>query len=211
MKSYGKLTAGIIAVWFLFALSASAMGLFTNNANRIGVSVALAAGIPILLFFWWLAASPGIRQFALSLNPVTLTLAHSMRIVGITFVVLEARDVLPAVFAWPAGYGDIFMGVTATFAAWKLAHPGRRGSFILWQFLGIADLVTAVALGTTAGLLSPDGPSMLPMTVLPLSLIPTFIVPLLLMLHVIAIAQARTWKRSAFASSQPSPTQALVA
>jgi hypothetical protein len=32
------------------------------------------------------------------------------------------------------------------------------------------------------------------MTVLPLSLIPTFLVPLFLMFHVIAIAQARTWK-----------------
>jgi len=210
MKSYGKLTAGIIAVWFLFALSASALRLFTNNANRIGASVALAAGIPILLFFLWSAASSGFRQFALSLNPGTLTLVHSMRIVGIVFVVLEARGALPAVFAWPAGYGDIFMGLTATFAAWKLAHPGRRGSFILWQFLGIADLVTAVALGTTAGLLSPDGPSMLPMTVLPLSLIPTFFVPLLLILHIIAIAQASAWKRAPLASSHTNPSPALV-
>ena len=31
------------------------------------------------------------------------------------------------------------------------------------------------------------------MTVLPLSLIPTFAVPLLLILHVICIAQARQW------------------
>lgn len=35
---------------------------------------------------------------------------------------------------------------------------------------------------------------MLAMTVLPLSLIPTFLVPLFLMLHVICIVRAGTWK-----------------
>ena len=33
-----------------------------------------------------------------------------------------------------------------------------------------------------------------PMTVLPLSLIPTFFVPLFVMLHMICIAQAWSWK-----------------
>ena len=60
--------------------------------------------------------------------------------------------------------------------------------------LGIADLVTAVGLGTTARLISPDSPSMVAMTVLPLSLVPTFLVPLFLIFHVICIAQARAWK-----------------
>ena len=85
------------------------------------------------------------------------------------------------------------IGATATFAAWKLASPIRRNRFILWQLLGITDLVTAVGLGTTARLLSPHGAS-IAMTVLPLSLIPTFLVPLFLIFHLICIAQARTWK-----------------
>jgi len=78
--------------------------------------------------------------------------------------------------------------------AWKLANRAHRSSFILWQLLGIADLAIAVSLGTTAGLISPQGPSMAPMTTLPLSLIPTFLVPLFVILHVICIAQARSWK-----------------
>ena len=88
----------------------------------------------------------------------------------------------------------MFIGVTAGFAAWKLAEPAHRGSFLFWQALGILDLISAVSLGTTARLLDPHGPSMVAMTVLPLSLIPTFLVPLFLMLHVICIAQARNWK-----------------
>ena len=195
MKNYGKLTIGIIVVWFIFALSASALHLFKNDANRIGVEVAIAALAPIVVFSLWFAVSEKFRQFALSLNPRTLTALQSWRFVGFIFVLLEARGVLPAIFALPAGYGDMAIGVTASLVAWRLADPNHRTGFVLWQLLGILDLVNAVGVGTTAGFLSPQGPTMAAMTVLPLSLIPTFLVPLFLVLHVICIAQARNWKR----------------
>lgn len=194
MKTYGKFTTGLIAVWFTFALSASALGLFANNDNRFGLAVAFAALTPLVVFSLWFAASPKFRQFLFSLNPRLLTFAQTSRIIGIIFVILEARGVLPAIFASPAGYGDIFIGVTAPFVAWKLANSTYRRRFILWQFLGILDLVNAVALGTTAPLLVAHDVSMAAMTELPLSLIPTFAVPLLLIFHVICIAQARGWK-----------------
>jgi hypothetical protein len=193
MKSYGTLTGGLIAGWFVFAVAASALQVFKNDSNRIGFEVAIAALAPILVFSLWFAASEKFRQFTLSLNPRILTLAQSWRIVGFTFVLLEAKGVLPGVFALPAGYGDMAIGATATLVAWKLAHPNHRGSFILWQTLGVIDLVTAVSLGTTARLLSPQGASMAAMTVLPLSLVPTFLVPLFFIFHVICIAQARAW------------------
>ena len=123
--------------------------------------------------------------------------AQTWRIIGFIFVLLEARGVLPAIFALPAGYGDMTFGATATLVAWRLANPARRYSFIIWQLLGIADLVTAVSLGTTARLLSPHSTSMVAMTVLPLSLVPTFLVPLFLIFHLICIAQARAWKAGA--------------
>jgi hypothetical protein len=194
MKSYAKFTTGLIIVWFAFAWSASALHLFQNNDNRIGLAVAFAAGTPIVVFSLWFAASQNFRRFALSLNPKILTSAQSWRIVGFTFLLLEAHRALPAVFAFPAGYGDMFIGITASYVAWKLADPAHRNNFIVWQLLGILDLVIAVSVGTTAGLFSPQGPTMAPMTALPLSLIPTFLVPLFTILHVICIAQARTWK-----------------
>jgi len=162
----------------------------------------VAATVPLIVFSLWFAASEGFRNFALSVDPKILTSVQVWRIVGFTFVLLQARNVLPAIFAWPAGYGDMFIGVTAGFAAWKLAEPAHRGTFIFWQALGILDLVTAVSLGTTARLLDPHGASMVGMTVLPLSLIPTFFVPLFMMLHVICIAQARNWKTASQAGRQ---------
>jgi hypothetical protein len=200
MKSYGKLTGWIIAGWFIFAVTASALHLFKNNTGRIGLEVAFAALTPIVIFAIWFATSENFRHFTLSLSPRALTLVQTWRLIGVTFVLLEARGQLPAVFALPAGYGDIFIGATAPLAAFWLAKPQHRNAFLSWQILGLADLVMAVSLGTTAQLLAPQAPSPGLMTVLPMSLIPTFAVPLMLILHMICIAQARTWKENVLRS-----------
>jgi hypothetical protein len=204
MSTYAKLTLEIIIVWFVFALSASAVHLFLNNSG-IGVGVGVAASVPIVIFLLWFGSSARFRQFTLSLNPRALTATQLWRLIGFQFVLMEARSLLPAMFALPAGYGDMFIGATATLVAWKLANPNYRSSFILWHSLGILDLLVAVSLGTTARLIDPHGISMVPMTVLPLSLIPTFFVPLFLILHIICIAQARGWSASSAPSRERLP------
>ena len=188
---YRRVTACLIAVWFVFALSASALHVF--KTDLLPVALGLAVTIPIVAFLLWFATSAAFRQFALSLNPRTLTFVQSWRVAGFTFLVLYAAGILPGVFALPAGGGDIAIGATAPLVAVKLANFNHRRGFIFWQILGISDLVMAVTLGTIARLISPDGVGTGVMTVLPLSLIPTFAVPLLIMLHVICIAQARQW------------------
>jgi hypothetical protein len=203
MKNYGKIAVGLIVIWFASAVFAATQHMFENNVGRIGASVGIAALLPMLVFFVWFASDRNFRNFTFSLSPSALTVAQSWRILGFTFVLLEAHHILPAVFAWPAGYGDMTIGVTATVVAWKLASPAHRKSFILWQVLGIIDLVNAVALGTTASLLRPNGPTTAVMTVLPLSLIPTFFVPLFFIFHVICIAQARAWKHIPSEIGQP--------
>jgi len=190
---YGKLIAGLIGAWFLSSLAASALKVFENHSARPPLLLGLAVLTPIVLFASWLAASAGFRQFALTLNPRTLTMVQAWRIGGFVFLVLHAHGILPGMFALPAGWGDIAIGATAPLVAMKLAHSGHRKGFILWQILGMLDLVMAVSLGTLAGLIRPDGIATGSMTVLPLSLIPTFAVPLLMILHVTCIAQARQW------------------
>ena len=194
MKTYRYLIFGLILTWFIAVFSISALGGFTNASNRLGLSVAVASLAPLIVFFVWFSTSKRLREYALALSPVLLTAAQSFRLVGFTFVLLEAYRSLPAIFALPAGYGDMFIGATATLAAWKLAGSRRRSAFIIWQFLGVLDLVTAVTLGVTSPLLEPHGIPVRLMTVLPLSLIPTFFVPLFLIFHVICIAQARGWQ-----------------
>ena len=102
------------------------------------------------------------------------------------------------------------VGITASFVAWRAANSAHRSAFIRWQMFGMADLITAVTLGATAGLLRPQGVSTALMTVLPLSLIPTFLVPLFMMLHIICIAQARTWKVAERTGRLATPVQPLA-
>ncbi len=209
MSKYAKLSAGLLVAWLVFTLSASALHLFVNAPNKPPAAFGLAVLTPVMVFLVWFASSTGFRQFVLSLNPRTVTLVHSVRVAGILFLALATYKILPAYFALSAGWGDIIIGVTAPFAALWLANPAHRGGFIFWQLLGIADLVNALALGTLSGIIDPHGISTAAMTVLPVSYIPTFAVPVFLILHIIAIAQARRWPAAVFASTgaglQPLP------
>ncbi len=199
--SYGKLTAGLIAAWFIFSLSASALHLFRTDPNQPPLPLLLAVLTPIAIFALWYWNSKSFREFVLSLSPQTLTLVQAWRIAGFVFLVLYAYRVLPGVFALPAGCGDVAIGATAIAVATKLANPDHRRGFILWQLLGITDLVTAITLGAAGRFLVPqdslssNGITTAPMTVLPLSLIPTFAVPLLFILHIICITLARRWPK----------------
>jgi hypothetical protein len=192
-KDYGKLAIGIIAAWFVFALFGSAGHVFKQNAAAPPIALGLAVLIPVLVFWIWFRSSAGFREFALSLDPRVLTIVQSWRIAGFVFVVLYVYGILPGMFANPAGWGDIAIGLTAPWVAMKLAEPGHRKGFIAWNALGMLDLVTAVTTGTTSRLVHPHGLAADAMTVLPLSIVPTFLVPLFAILHIIVIAQARRW------------------
>lgn len=194
VRNYSTWTGGMVALWFALVFFASSFQLFPSVSGRPPIPVALAASLPVVLFLVWFAASDGFRQFILGLNPKTLTLVQSWRLVGFTFLVLSRYHILPGMFALPAGWGDIAIGATAPLVALKLADPSHRKTFILWQVLGIADLVDAVTLAAVAAVIRPQGIGADAMAVLPLSLIPTFAVPLLMILQIICIAQARRWK-----------------
>ncbi len=194
MTNFAKLTSWLIAAWLVLTLTASAMHLYVNSPNVPPISLGIAAITPFALFLIWFSSSKKFREFAMSLNPRVLTWIQTWRIGGYVFLVLAAYRILPGSFALPAGLGDMTIGATAIFVGLKLATPEHRKSFIAWQLLGMADLVTAVALGTLSRLIDPNGISTGAMAVLPMSFIPTFVVPLMMMLHVICIAQALKWQ-----------------
>ena len=210
MTKYAKLTSWLIGAWFVLTLTNSAVHLYRTGPTQPPLPLGLAAVTPIVLFLIWFAASPGLRQFTMSLSPRILTLVQSWRVAGFVFLVLATYGILPRVFALPAGWGDISIGASAPLVALTLARPGHRSSFIVWQLLGILDLVIAVTLGTLAQVIEPSAIPTSPMTVLPLSLIPTFAVPLFLILHIICIAQASHWPaQQSHSAAQPLHSAAL--
>jgi len=78
------------------------------------------------------------------------------RVIGGNFLVLWAYGgAIPGAFALPAGLGDVFDGSAraAGRALSRVGRTARRTVAIAWNFLGIADLISAVSLGamTTPG------------------------------------------------------------
>jgi hypothetical protein len=188
--NYSKIVKWLIGVWFLLAIAMSALHLLWTVPNAPPIALGLSALTPLFLFGIWFAASSGFRKFALGLDRSVLTMVQTWRVEGFVFLVLYTYKILPASFALPAGLGDMTIGATAYWAATRLSNRSHRSSFIAWQVLGMIDLISAIGLGATAGLRDPGGISTGVMTALPMSLIPTFGVPLLMMLHILCIAQS---------------------
>jgi hypothetical protein len=124
-----------------------------------------------------------------------LTMPQFFRPVGVTFLVAMALGYLPAVFAIPAGLGDITIGVEAVFIARDLRRGVANRRAVWFNVLGLVDLVVALAIGATAapGLarLLVVSPSTEAISLLPLVLIPTTIVPLAVALHVLSLRKLR--------------------
>ena len=83
---YAKLTIGLIFVWFLFSLTASALHLFRSAPGKPPLPLGLAVLIPIVIVAIWSAASQPFRQFLLSLNLRMLTFVQAWRIAGFVFL-----------------------------------------------------------------------------------------------------------------------------
>ena len=128
-------------------------------------------------------------------TPARLALPHTLRVVGVTFLLVMAQGHLPAIFALPAGLGDIAAGLAAPLVAWRLAHRGGHTRAVWFNLFGILDLVVALGIGFLAGL-GPwrpleVTPSTEPLTLLPLALVPTVAVPLAIALHLVSLSRLR--------------------
>jgi hypothetical protein len=120
-------------------------------------------------------------------------------VVGVTFLLVMAQGHLPAVFALPAGLGDIAAGLAAPFVARRLAQGGGRARAVWFNLFGLLDLVVALTIGFLAGL-GPwrpldVTPSTEPLSMLPLALVPTVAVPLSIALHLVSLRQLRAATR----------------
>jgi hypothetical protein len=197
-----RAVATALTVWLLLVLSFGAAGAFVGPPGTPPLPIALGVAVPLGLFFASLRLSQSFREFVLSLDLRLIAGMQAWRWAGLGFLSLYAHKVLPAVFALPAGLGDMAIGVTAPWIILALVRqPGfaASGTFIRWNVLGILDLVIAVSIGTASTLFATGAPgeiSTAPMATLPLLLIPAFLVPLFLMLHTAALMQSRRLIRS---------------
>jgi hypothetical protein len=182
-----------IAAWFGISSGMATAGDFSaaNGAFALpllGLSLLgpLAIGVPVVLL-----AAP-IRQLVSqrAVQP-TVIAVHSLRVIeGSAFLLMAALAVLPAIFAIPAGAGDVIAGLAA-FSASRWLRAGRWGRVVAWNLFGVLDLLNAAVLGvvTSPGQLNllHATPTSAWLLVEPLVVIPTFVVPFYLLLHFVSL------------------------
>lgn len=123
-------------------------------------------------------AAPGVTAH--------LAWPHVIRIVGVVMLIMMFLGQLPALFALPAGLGDITVGLATPWVARALARGTGHRRAVRFNVLGLVDLVVALATGILSGIVV-LGPSNAALGVLPLALIPTTAVPLAAALHIVSL------------------------
>jgi hypothetical protein len=188
---------GVLVVWFVLVFLLGAAGAIARPPGTLPLPILIAVTAPVLVSLGAYWGWPAFRAYVLSLDlPLALSI-QAWRAGGLGFLALYAHGVLPGAFAWPAGLGDIAIGVTAPWVALTLVRrPGFAISrvFVVWNLLGILDLVVAVSVGGLSSALASGAAGEAttgPMAQLPLVLIPAYLVPLFVMLHLAALLQAR--------------------
>jgi hypothetical protein len=127
----------------------------------------------------------GFRAWLAAVDERWLVALHLTRFVGFYFLYLYGRGELPYAFAVLGGWGDIAVAsLAAGLLVWGSPHAGpRRPAYVVWNVLGLVDILFVVATAARLGLADPG--SMAALLRLPLSLLPTFLVPLIIASHVV--------------------------
>jgi len=193
----GTFIALFFSAWLALVFFLGARGAFV--AQRGAPPLALLLGLlgPLTLFLLAYFTIRPVREFILSADLRLIVGMQAWRWAGLGFLTLYTYRILPGIFAWPAGLGDMAVGITAIpVLASLLRKPGFAGGkrFVVWNLLGILDLTVAVSIGALVPILAPNlygAVTTAPMSQLPLVLIPVFLVPTFLMLHLTALFQSR--------------------
>jgi hypothetical protein len=193
----GAFIALIFLAWLALIFVLGARGVFVAPQGAPPLALLIGLLAPLSLFLLGYQTIRPLREFVRSADLRLIVGIQAWRWAGFGFLTLYTYGVLPGIFAWPAGLGDMAIGVTAPLVlAALLRRPGFAASkrFVAWNLSGILDLTVAVSIGALVPLLAPNlygAVSTAPMTQLPLVLVPTYLVPTFLILHLTALFQAR--------------------
>ena len=141
---------------------------------------------------FWVAARIYVIPRLPDLEPRTvllpILLLHAFRHLGLMFLASGATHAgMPLQFAYPAACGDLLAALLALAAIPAVLKRARNARTLVWIFnvLGTADLIAAIALATIYGAPSFMGPAYW---------IPAFWVPALLVTHyIVFVVLAKHW------------------
>jgi hypothetical protein len=206
-SSVRRVVAVALALWLGLIFLLGAQGAFAQPPDSPPLPIFFGFAIPLAVFFAAYFGWSAFRAFVLGADLRLVAAIQAWRWAGLGFLSLYAHGVLPGLFAFPAGLGDMAIGVSAPWIVLGLIrHPSFATSrrYVMWNIMGIIDLVVAVSMGTIcSGFLHglTGNVTTSPMSQLPEVLIPAYFVPLFIMLHFTALSQARRLARSGKSAS----------
>jgi hypothetical protein len=190
--SRAAILSGItIVLWAVTVTVLGLRGAFRQPDGDGIPPIGIALLVAFAMMFVAFGASASLRS--LFTNQQHLIRLNVWRLVGAVFLLLMIDGQMPALWALPAGIGDIAVGATAFWVANKVVTRSGKPIAIAFNLFGLADLIVAVGLGvmTSPGTLQvfQTFPTAELATRFPLVLVPTFLVPLACALHVISLTQ----------------------
>jgi len=208
-------TAAVLIGWFAVAVILASLGVYRGAAGQFP-TIEFGIVIPILLGGLMIWRWPVLSRVMDAVPRHWVIAVQFYRVEGITFLTLYASNLLPGLFALPAGVGDVTVGLMALVIGIGASRGRQLNSrtVLRWNLLGIADLVVAVAAGFFTSP-SPfqrfafDHPSEL-ISVFPMILIPTFLVPLAVLLHIMSLVQLARTSAQAGSSREQAFRQARI-
>lgn len=196
-----------LTIWHGVAWAIVANGLLLPGASPVPLlPLMIVVPTAVVIFLVTRSKRVGVLLDAMPVN--WLVGFQAYRVIGGVFLINWWVGNTPGAFAVPAGTGDVITGLLALPTAGLLAG-GRHGSgraALVWNFIGISDLVLAVTLGalTSPGPLQRvafDHPNLLTGSY-PTAIILAFTVPTSLVLHALSLRQLLRRSRRSTAQAE---------
>src|SRR5262245_57676137 len=111
------LVCAALGSWFVAVFAFGASGGFVRPAGEPPWPILFSSMLPLAAFLAAYFGSRRFRELVLAADLRLLTAAQAWRAGGLIFLAFYAYGLLPGLFAWPAGLGDIAIGVTAPWIA----------------------------------------------------------------------------------------------
>lgn len=187
----------IAAIWAAAIVALSLNGTFHPVGSAPPPAMPVAILLPPALFLLAYRLMPSVRDWVASLELAAVTAFQAWRIMGGVFLFLWYYGDLPTLFAWPAGLGDVLVGLAAPWvtAAVIRQSAGWRGKSMALITAGLLDFVVAVGSGIltiSGGPLAVAGaPGSELVNAFPLVMVPAFFVPMFIIFHLIAWIKLR--------------------
>ena len=97
----------VLAFWLVLVFSLGSQGAFVRPQEAPPFPILLGVTVPLVVFLVAYLGSGAFRALILSADMRVLTAIQAWRTGGLGFLALYANGILPGLFAWPAGLGDI--------------------------------------------------------------------------------------------------------